>query len=341
MLSERQLYILQVLIDDYIQHVEPIGSRTISKRDDIPYSPATIRNELADLEEMGFLEKPHTSSGRIPSEKGYRFYVDHLLPPPALSPVDVQKMRLLFNKKVEDTEKIFEQSAKILSEMTNYTSIILGPEALETTLKHMQIIPLTTHSAVAIFVTSTGHVENRQFTLPEGIELNEIEKLVNILNERLSGVPLSELSSKIHHELAVVFKNHLTNYEKIGKVLDGIMKWGKKDKIFYGGKTKILSQPEFRDVDKVKSLLEALEEKTIVERLISSDTDGVIVTIGHENKIEAIQNCSIIKASYSVGGNHVGSISLIGPTRMEYKRVISLIDTLANEFSKAFSDQYN
>ncbi|EIT85230.1 heat-inducible transcription repressor [Fictibacillus macauensis ZFHKF-1] len=340
MLSERQLFILQVLIDDYIQHVEPIGSRTLSKREDMNFSSATIRNELADLEDLGFLEKTHTSSGRIPSEKGYRFYVDHLLSPAALSTTELFSIQNLFHEKLEETERIFDQSARILSELTNYTSIILGPEALETTLKHLQLIPLGGQQAVAIFVTSTGHVENRHVMLPESIQPKEIETLVNILNEKLSGVPLAELHRKMDEELALVFQKHLMDHQQATLFLADLFTWGRKDKVFFGGKTKMLYQPEFKDVEKVRILLDALEEKAIVERLLTSDRDGVSVTIGHENGIPAIKDCSLIKASYSFHDKHIGTISLIGPTRMEYKRVIGLLDTLSKQLTQLFNERY-
>ncbi|RXY98465.1 heat-inducible transcriptional repressor HrcA [Fictibacillus sp. S7] len=340
MLSERQLFILQVLIDDYIQHVEPVGSRTISKREDVHFSSATIRNELADLEDMGYLEKTHTSSGRVPSEKGYRFYVDHLLSPTILSTADIFNIQDLFNEKLAETERIFEQSAKILSELTNYTSIILGPEALETTLKHIQLIPLGGQQAVAIFVTSTGHVENRHISLPGGIAPEEIETLVNILNEKLTGVPLAELHQKIRDELNLVFRKHINNHQQASLFIDDIFKWSNRDKIFFGGKTKMLYQPEFRDVEKVRILLDALEEKTVIEQLLSANNEGITVTIGQENQVEAVRNCSLIKASYSFHGKHIGTISLIGPTRMEYKRVIGLLDTISKEFTNLFNARY-
>jgi heat-inducible transcriptional repressor len=338
MLTERQLYILRVLIDDYIKHVEPVGSRTISKREDITYSPATIRNELADLEDLGFLEKTHTSSGRIPSEKGYRFYVDHLLPSLSVHPSETDRTELLSTEKVQEAEVLFDQSAKILSDLTNYTSVVLGPNALDMKLRHMQIIPLSSQMAVAIFVTNTGHVENRQIVLPNSIEPSDLEKLVNILNERLAGVRLVDLNSRIQKELSSVFKKHVRDYQNMGVFLDQLLLWSKKEKLFYGGKTNMLSQPEFRDLDKVRPLLDFLETSDLMEKLVSSTEKGVTVKIGTENEHEAMKNCSVINASYTMHGKHIGTISLIGPTRMEYKKVISLLDSLSKEMTNRLND---
>ncbi|KZE68434.1 heat-inducible transcriptional repressor HrcA [Fictibacillus phosphorivorans] len=333
MLTERQLFILRVLIDDYIKHVEPVGSRTISKREDITYSPATIRNELADLEDLGFLEKTHTSSGRIPSEKGYRFYVDHLLPSLFMEENEMGHSEFLFTEKVQEAEALFDQSAKILSDMTNYTSVVLGPNALDMKLKNMQIIPISAQMAVAIFVTNTGHVENRQIVLPDTIEPSDLEKLVNILNDRLAGVRLIELNTRIKKELSAVFKKHLRNDLNMGVFLDQLLLWSKKEKLFYGGKTNMLSQPEFRDLDKVRPLLDFLETRDLMEKLVSSTDKGLTIRIGTENEHEAMKNCSVINASYTMHGKHIGTISLIGPTRMEYKKVISLLDSLSKEMT--------
>jgi heat-inducible transcriptional repressor len=338
MLTERQLFILRVLIDDYIKHVEPVGSRTISKREDITYSPATIRNELADLEDLGFLEKTHTSSGRIPSEKGYRFYVDQLLPSLSLTRNDSDRADLLYTEKVLEAEALFDHSAKILSELTNYTAVVLGPKAMNMKLRHLQIIPLSAQMAVAIFVTNTGHVENRQIYLPDYIEPSDLEKLVNILNERLSGVRLVELNNRIHSELSAVFKKHLRSYENMDVFLDHLLLWSKKANLFYGGKTNMLSQPEFRDLDKVRPLLDFLETQELMEQLVSSSVKGVTVKIGTENEHEAMRNCSVINASYTMHGKHIGTISLIGPTRMEYRKVISLLDSLSKEMTKKLND---
>lgn len=170
MLTERQLTILQVIIDDFIDSAHPIGSRALSKKENLPYSAATIRNEMADLEELGFLEKTHTSSGRVPSEKGYRYYVDHLIGPIiSPSPNEVTIIKNIIDDGFFEFEQIVQMSAEVLSKLTSYTSIILGPEMFETKLKQIQILPLSAHTAVAILVTNTGHVEHRSFSIPEKV----------------------------------------------------------------------------------------------------------------------------------------------------------------------------
>lgn len=341
MLTERQIQILRVLIDEYILNAEPVGSRTISKRGSIRYSPATIRNDLADLEELGFLEKTHSSSGRIPSEKGYRFYVDHLLAPFAFDDEEIEQLKTLFAKKFYEIENVIQHSAIILSELTNYTSIVLGPDTQDTKLKHLQIVPINDRTAVAIIVTDTGKVENKTFSIPEGLDVTEIEKMINILNDRLQGVPLLRLRYKIIQEIDTVFKRYLRNYEEAMTMMMTLFSLhDKKEKVYYGGKTNILTQPEFHDIEKVRRLLEAIEEEDLINQLIRHESDGIKVKIGKENNLQAMENCSLITASYSIGGQYMGTIAIVGPTRMEYTRVIGLLDLISKDLSNVLTRQY-
>src|ERR1700730_9637872 len=246
MLSERQRMILNAIVDDYIRFAEPVGSRSISKRGDVGFSPATIRNEMSDLEELGFLEQPHTSAGRIPSNKGYRYYVDHLVQYGALSVHELSVMKGFFAEKISEVEQVVQQVATVLSGLTNYTSIVLGPEVFNTTLKHLQIIPLNEHTAVAIIVTNTGHVENKTFTLPPGIPMAEIEKTVNILNGKLQNVPLVQLRSKLYSVIGAELSKNVDRYEDLLHLMEDVLQNEEQDRIFLGGATNMLTQPDFK-----------------------------------------------------------------------------------------------
>jgi heat-inducible transcriptional repressor len=341
MLSERQRLILRAIVDDYVQSAEPVGSRTISKREDVRFSPATIRNEMSDLEELGYLEQPHTSAGRIPSQKGYRFYVDHLMEPHEVSHEDIIHFKQFFATRVNELEKVVQQTATILSQLTNYTSIMLGPEMPKETLKHLQIIPLSEHSAVAIIVTNTGHVENRTISIPEGVPVNEIEKLVNLLNHRLNGIPLYQLRHKIYTEMGHELRTHIESYERIVQIMDQALTGESDDRLFLGGAAKILSQPEFKDVDKAKDILELFEQNRVVLSLLGNPrSEGMQIKIGQENGLDIVSHCSIITASYSLEGQHLGTIGIIGPTRMEYRKVIGLLNHLAIDLPLAFKRWY-
>ncbi|GGM31147.1 heat-inducible transcription repressor HrcA [Paraliobacillus quinghaiensis] len=336
MLSDRQISILQVIIDEFIQTAQPIGSRAISKKDEVTYSPATIRNDMADLEELGFIEKTHSSSGRVPSEKGYRFYVDHLLSPFHLSNKDMGVISHAFGEEMVEFEQVVQKSAKVLSELTNYTSIILGPRVYETTLKQLQIIHLSSHMAVAILVTNTGHVEHRSFTVPSEIEPSDLEKLVNILNDRLKNVPIIHLHDKLQQELTALLHNYMSDFDTAFQYLKAALFDEQPVKLYVGGITNILLQPEFKDVNKIHSLYSVMEQEDLIANVLRSYSNGVNVSIGQENKMDEMQDCSLITATYSLAGKQLGTIGLLGPTRMEYSRVIALLNVLSNRMSSTF-----
>ncbi|MGG3469365.1 heat-inducible transcriptional repressor HrcA [Neobacillus pocheonensis] len=340
MLTDRQLLILQVIVDDFIRSAQPVGSRSLSKKEEISFSSATIRNEMADLEEMGYIEKTHTSSGRVPSEKGYRYYVDHLLSPQVLNQQDISIIQSIFAEKIFEFEKIIQRSAKILSELTNYTSIVLGPAVSINRLKKIQIIPLNKETAVAIFVTDTGHVENRSFSLPPSIDASDLEKTVNILNDRLEGVSLEDLNDKIYKEVAFLLRQHIQNYDLMLHTIGESFRMPTNEKLFFGGKTNMLSQPEFHDIAKIRSLLTMIDQEEWIYNLIRKNSTGINVKIGTENKISAMDNCSLITASYTVGVENIGTIAILGPTRMEYSRVISLLQLLSHDLSEVFTKLY-
>lgn len=340
MLSERQRMILSAIVDDYIRSAEPVGSRSISKRGDVTYSPATIRNEMADLEEMGLLEQPHTSAGRVPSIKGYRYYVDNLVTLDGVRDQDVRKIRTFFAEKMNHWEDVIGHAATILSQLTNYTSIVLGPETFSTTLKHFQLVPINESSAVAIIVTNTGHVEHRTIAIPDGISMDDMNKVVNLLNDKLTGVPFYRIKSVLHSEIAKELSRYVDHCEEILSVLENTIAEQQEPKVYLSGASNMLTQPEFKDVDKAKSILEMFEETQILMRLFQSKPEGIQVKIGTENTLAAINQCSLITATYTLEGQSLGTIGILGPTRMEYGKVISLLDFLSKDIALVMSRWY-
>jgi heat-inducible transcriptional repressor len=342
LLTERQRMILNVIVDDYIRSAEPVGSRSISKRPDVGYSPATIRNEMADLEELGFLEQPHTSAGRIPSNKGYRYYVDHMSPMVMVDPVERNKIRSFYADKLNAMEQVIQQSAMILSHMTNYTSILLGPEVFHTSLRHFQLLPLNETTAVAIIVTSTGQVENKTVTIPQGVSVSEMEKVVNLLNSKLVNVPLFKLKSRLYSELAEELARYTSHYEELLIVLDSVLDSESEHHVYLSGTTNMLTQPEFKDVDKVKDILDLLEETPTLLKMMnpSASGNGIQVRIGTENDHQAFANCSLITATYTLEGKSLGTIGILGPTRMEYARVMSIMGIISKDLTTLLSHWY-
>lgn len=343
MLTERQLLILQTIIDDFIETAHPIGSRAISKKNSINLSAATVRNVMADLEDLELLEKTHSSSGRIPSEKGYRYYVDHVISP-TIKEKEINIMKHIMQDNMLELEQIVQLSAEVLSQLTNYTAIILGPNEIDATLKQIQIVTLSPQTAVMILVTSTGHVEHKSFSIPHGIEGADLEKMVNILNDRLIGVSIVELTYTLQTEVYALMKKHINEYELMYEYIQVLLRYDEPAKLYVGGQTNILTQPEFKDVKKIYDFYTLLENEEEIIKLLANHHDGLKVTIGNENKVEAIKNFSLITSPYKLGLNQLGTIALLGPIRMEYRKVITLLQALSSEMTDLLdetSDQYD
>jgi heat-inducible transcriptional repressor len=340
MLTERQKLILRAIIEDYVRSAEPVGSRTLSKHEEIQFSPATIRNEMSDLEELGYLEQPHTSAGRIPSIKGYRFYVDHLLEPIELRQDDIATMRTLFMQKMDQLEQVVQQTANILSSLTNYTSIVLGPQIYEHKVRRIELIPLRDRKAVVIIVTDMGHVENRMVHIPEGISVDAIETLVRILNDKLLGIPLYKIRSRMYSEIMSEMQKHMETYEQALSFLDEMTKndTDTEDRVYLGGTTKILAQPEFRDVERVKPIFDMFEKSSMVAQMVGPpDPSGIQIRIGLEHAAEPLKQCSIVTSTYSIDGKVAGTIGVLGPVRMDYGRVIRVLKEVSDVLSYTLS----
>lgn len=332
MLTDRQLLILQTIIDDFIDTAQPVGSRVISKKENITLSAATIRNVMADLEELELLEKTHSSSGRIPSEKGYRYYVDHVIAP-TIKDREVDLIKHMIEGDMYEYEQIVQTSANLLSSLTNYTTIILGPDVIKARLKQIQFIKISEQSAVALLVTDTGHVEHRSITIPSGLNVNDLERLVNLLNEKLYNVPIMQLEHKLQTEIYALMKQHINHYDQMYNYLTSVLRYEQPVKIYIGGQTNLLTQPEFKDVEKIYALYTMMENEEAVAELLSSTKKGIEVTIGNENDNIAINHLSLITSSYNLGLDQIGTIALLGPTRMEYGKVITLLHSLSYEMS--------
>jgi heat-inducible transcriptional repressor len=339
LLTERQKQILQAIVDEYIKFAEPIGSRSISKIGDIPYSSATIRNEMADLEEMGYLEQPHTSAGRIPTNKGYRYYVDNLIELQGLvaSKKLLSGIREHFAKQKSQFEQVLEETANILSELTTYTSIIMGPDLHSTRLSRLEIVPLDNHSLVIVIVTDSGRVESQTINLPQELAPEEIERLVRILNYQLTGTPLHQLKQRIEREIQETYLRNMHDYERVSEIINELttkLDLEPENKIYLGGTVNLLNQPEFSNVESIRRLLGLFQHTELVKHLLSRANEGIEVRIGLESDIAGASNLSVITASYQVAGRPMGTIGIFGPTRMDYNRVIKILDALTEDYSE-------
>ncbi len=326
-LDERKRKILQAIVEDYIYTAEPVGSRTIARKYGLGISPATIRNEMADLEFSGFLEQPHASAGRIPSAQGYRFYVDCLLSPHHISENDVTMINSWFQSKARRLEEVFQETAKVLSRMTRNISLVSAPQTAKSMFKYLQFLPFDEHRVVVVVVTDSGLIENKLLEIPEGTSLSDLQRMAEVINNSLAGLAFDQIRAPLLTEIKQLV---VPDPVLIGNALDIVrqtLNTEKNKKVYLGGTTQLLSQPEFRDVEKVKGLLTVLEEEKLLHDILDPGTnDGMVVTIGGENKYSGIQDCSMVQATYRVDGQVIGTIAILGPTRMEYARIMSVLD---------------
>ncbi|MCH3951345.1 MAG: heat-inducible transcriptional repressor HrcA [Acidaminococcus sp.] len=328
-LTDRQKKILQLIIDDYIETAEPVGSRTIARKYNLGISPATIRNEMSDLELLGYLEQPHTSAGRVPSAAAYRLYVDSLAGPLMLSPNDVALINSLYRERVHTIDDIFQSTAKILSRMSKNVSVVLANKDSDCVFSYMRFLPLNEHQAILCIVTEEGNVDHGVIQIPAGMTSLELEQLAERVTNKLNGKKLSEIDSSLLTDLRNSVARDDRLYSSIIKGIKKVQDSQSENKMFLGGTKQILNQPEFKEPERMKELLGVLEEEQILkDMLMAGKNSGLKVTIGSENKFSGIKDCSMIQATYRLNGQVVGTLAVLGPTRMEYRKVISVMEYL-------------
>jgi len=336
MLKERQRNVLKLIVEEFVRTAEPVGSRMLSKL--LDFSPATIRNEMADLEEMGYLEKTHSSSGRVPSEKGYHYYVDTLMREDDAA-IDLTLIDDLFSNEALARDDAIEQAMNLLSQLTNYTTIALGPNARNSRVKRLELVPLYENVSVLLVITNLGHVESKNITLPKGTDLEELTQIIKILNEILFDVPIAQVSEKLHYEINHDRIKELLNYNKkiLEAFLDAFTRFT-QSKYYLSGQSNMLYQPEFTDLERVRDLMNFFEKNDILKLVDHTDNNGLTVRIGEENQISAMKDCSVVMVPYEVHDGERGTIAVVGPTRMEYQKVIPLLKYLAAHLSKLYND---
>ena len=329
MLGQRQKDILKAIIEEYIKTARPVSSKSLCKK--FKVSSATIRNDMLDLENLGYLEKQHISSGRIPSEVGYRYYVDNLMEPKKISGEDMLKLQTIFTNNNLDLNSAIEKSLEIISDITNYTSVILGSASKDNLLQKVEVIPISNNTLVAIVITDKGHVENKQVTLPNTVDIKEVQKTSELLNKMLFGTPLNDVPSRLEFEIKPIIGNYVKNYEVLYNAFYEALSnfQGEKD-VHWGGKANILKQPEFSTVDDVKNIISKFESKEIVSK-IEETNDEVKVYIGTESSLD--DNVTVIKTKYNTGITE-GTLAIIGPKRMDYERVLNLLEYIKAEIEK-------
>lgn len=342
-IDNRKKVILKAIVQEYILTAEPIGSRTLARRFDLGVSPATIRNEMSDLEEMGLLIQPHTSAGRIPTDKGYRYYVDSLMEISPLGEIEAQSIRdsYLLMRQTE-IEELIEETTKLLSLLTRHTSLMISPKYRESVIRHVQVIPITTQMVLLLVVTDSGVIQNRMVYLSGQLSRRDLEEISAFLSERLQGVAIQKIDDDFIQHLERDLLNRFSLLDlaiDLIKTIIGPKKAHRDTKLYLGGTTNILEQPEFHDLEKVKMVLNILEHDHLLCQVLSrKGKKGLNIFIGKENELKEIQDCTLITATYMVRGRPVGRIGILGPKRMEYPRVISIVDFVARLLSDLLSN---
>lgn len=316
-----------MIVEEYIKLAKPVGSKRICK--ELKCSSATIRNEMSALEECGLLEKTHTSSGRIPSENGYRYYVDNLMEPKKMNGEDMLKLQILFSNQQLALTDYLNASLQLISEMTNYTSIVLGKASHENKLKEISVIPLEKGEVVIIVVTDKGFVEHKNVTL-DHVNLEDVKKAVSLINDLIIGTPIDEVSSKLEFEVKPIIGRYVEEHEILYNTFYEVFQDFSKKNINIVGKNNILEQPEFSNVDKIKDLFTKFDNQDMIQS-IEEEGNDIQVYIGTENKID--EDVTIIKTRYKTDKDE-GTIAIVGPKRMDYERVVTLLEFIKQNIEK-------
>ena len=327
MLTERKEAILKLIVEEYIKTIKPVGSKNLC--DTLNVSSATVRNEMQDLEELGYLEKTHTSSGRVPSEKGYRYYVDNLMKVKEMTGEEVYNLQRVFdNSKLELNDSI-QKSLQIISDMTNYTAIILENKSDEENLKQVEVIPIDEENIIAIVVTDKGHVTNKNINI-KGSNLNEVKKIVELINKMIIGTPINDVSSKLEFEIKPIIGSYIMNYETVYNAFyNAFNNFRDENEVYSKGKDRILSLPEFNEVDKIKNIVSKLEDSSL--KNIEETKDGINIYIGKENELD--EDLTIVKTKVKLHGKE-STLAIIGPKRMEYDKVVSLLEYIKDNMKE-------
>lgn len=329
MITQRQSRLLKLIVEEYIKSATPVGSAGLC--DELNCSSATIRNEMASLEEAGFLEKTHTSSGRIPSEDGYRYYVDYLMKPREMTGEDVLKLQRIFDNKSLALSDVITKSLEIISEITNCTSVVLGSNSSSNNLKQVEAVPLDDNNVIAIVITDKGHIEHKQLNVGNNVSVSEVKKVVELINKLLVGTPLDEVSAKLEFEIKPIIGNYVKSHEALYQAFyNAFNEFSFKSHMHMAGRTKLLDYREFDNVQKVKEILNKFDDDQVI-RKIEADNNDINVYIGHESNFD--DDVSIIKTKYNLKGEE-GTIAIVGPKRMDYERIVSLLDYIKQNIER-------
>lgn len=334
-LNERSKKILEAIIEDYIVTAEPVGSRTITRRHGLTLSSATVRNVMADLEDMGFLASPHTSAGRVPTEKAYRLYVDSLVGLSRIAREERDEIRKRCRLTGRDTGEVLKEASRMLSSISHYMGIVMAPRFAANIFRQMEFVKLSGKRILAILVSQSGSVQNKIIETDEEQQVADLQRMSNYLNDLLKGLTIVQVKSRILEEMEEEKIRYDTLLASALKLSQQALE-GADSEVFIEGQANILDQPEFADVAKMKDIIRAFEEKgqllALLERCMSAE--GVQIFIGSESHLNRMSEMSLVTSTYMTGKNTVGILGVIGPTRMGYAKIIPIVDYTAKQVSR-------
>ncbi len=326
MITNRQKDILKEIVEEYIKTAKPVSSNHICRK--LKCSSATIRNEMVYLEELKLLEKNHFASGRIPSEEGYRYYVENLMEPKNMTGEDMLKLQTIFHNQSLDLNDTIRRSIEIISEITNYTAVVLGSKSCQNRLKKVEIVPLEDNNILSMVITDKGIVQHKNLYLSDNIMPEDVKKTVDLINKLLVGTPINEISEKLEYEVKPIISQYVSQHEILYNTFYEAFNeiTNKAQDVHFEGKNNFLKQPEFSNIEKVKEILNKFEDINSISDMEEEDS-GINIYIGSDNELS--DDVSVIKTHYNYNGQQ-GTIAIIGPKRMEYGRVVSLLDYIKN-----------
>ncbi len=333
MLNDRKKKILQAVIDEYINSAEPVSSGTLVEKYGLNYSSATVRNELAELEKSGYLDKTHTSSGRIPSEKGYRFYVDELINEEDISLEEIKYIQSKLDEKVNEIEDLTKIATSTLSEVTHYTTVAIGPKTAMQIIEEIKFVLLGRRMLMVVIVTDTGLVKETIIKYDEDITLNQVETLNNLFNTKLKGKSLSKIDKPMEEYILAEISYSIEVIKPIIEQINKIVE--QEEKIYLEGTKKSFDLPEFKSMEVAKNFINLLDTKELMLDMLNSGVaKDINVYIGDENDNENLKDFSIVTFKHTVGDKDLGTIGIIGPKRMDYSKVISVMKYISNKLNK-------
>lgn len=335
MITSRQKLILKAIIEAYVRDAQPVGSKALTQMPYLKFSSATLRYDMAQLEELGYLEKTHTSSGRVPSEKGYKYYVEHLVTRNQDVLDSYPLIDEIFIKNKIAKEHALEEAIHLLSELTNYTALAIGPSSSKNTIKKIDFIPVSDNEAVVLIVTDQGHVQHQHITVPEEMKINDLKSIITTLDELLKNRHIDEAIQILRAAFAKKEIASFIEYQTqlMNSFIHAFAKFA-EDNFYLSGVTNVFEEPEFHNVSHIKNFVEMLDRRELIKLI--GDHDGLSIKFGSDLQLIPMENCTVISVPYRISDGEFGTIAVVGPTRMEYSKVIPLVEYIASNVGKLY-----